>query len=174
MTVAASLTASLHTQGGEGGVYCCARWQTLFLCVRLLKTRVRWLTPWVPQMAPSTICSDWNIYSSHVSIVWLIKHQGTCLWDLDGISEIKTHSLCYSSDPSNAFSCPLCKCHIHLPVCFWIMDPHSRAPKKKYKPWKWGATARYDTTHTKTILPRRKSVPRSCRQLDHRKTSWRS
>ena len=21
-------------------------------------------------------------------------------------------------------------CHIHLPVCFWIMDPHSRAPKK--------------------------------------------
>ena len=21
-------------------------------------------------------------------------------------------------------------CHIHLPVCFWIMDPYSRAPKK--------------------------------------------
>ena len=21
-------------------------------------------------------------------------------------------------------------CHIHLPVCLWIMDPHSRAPKK--------------------------------------------
>ena len=22
-------------------------------------------------------------------------------------------------------------CHIHLPVCLWIMDPHNRAPKKK-------------------------------------------
>ena len=22
-------------------------------------------------------------------------------------------------------------CHIYLPVCLWIMDPHSRAPKKK-------------------------------------------
>ena len=22
-------------------------------------------------------------------------------------------------------------CHIHLPVCLWIMDPHRRAPKKK-------------------------------------------
>ena len=21
-------------------------------------------------------------------------------------------------------------CHVHLPVCLWIMDPHSRAPKK--------------------------------------------
>ena len=21
-------------------------------------------------------------------------------------------------------------CHIHLPACMWIMDPHSRAPKK--------------------------------------------
>ena len=23
-----------------------------------------------------------------------------------------------------------CFCHIHLPVCLWIMDPYSRAPKK--------------------------------------------
>ena len=64
-------------------------------------------------------------------------------------------------------------CHINLPVCMWIMDPHSRAPKKNTKPWKWGATARYNASHTKTMLPTGKSVPRSRgsrttrRPLDH-------
>ena len=33
------------------------------------------------------------------------------------------------------------------------------------------ATARYYTSHTKTMLPMRKSVPRSSRQLDYTKTS---
>ena len=37
-----------------------------------------------------------------------------------------------------------------------------------------GATARYYTSHTKTMLPTRKSSPRSCRQLDHMETSWPS
>ena len=32
-----------------------------------------------------------------------------------------------------------------------------------YKPWKWG--------HAKNMLPTRKSMPRSSRQLDHTKTS---
>ena len=64
--------------------------------------------------------------------------------------------------------------HIHLPVCLWIMEPHSRAPKKNTSHAKWGATARYYTSHTKTMLPTRKSVPRSSRQMDHMKTSWRS
>ena len=45
---------------------------------------------------------------------------------------------------------------------------HSKAPEKK-----WGATARYYKSHTKTMLPTRKSVPRCSRQLDHTKT-WRS
>ena len=40
--------------------------------------------------------------------------------------------------------------------------------------WKWSATTRYYTSHTKTMLPTRKSVPRSSRHLDHTKTSWRS
>ena len=31
-------------------------------------------------------------------------------------------------------------CHIHLPVCLWIMDPHSRAPKK-------------NTNHGNEVLP---------------------
>ena len=31
-------------------------------------------------------------------------------------------------------------CHIHLPVCLWSMDPHSRAPKK-------------NTSHGNEVLP---------------------
>ena len=44
--------------------------------------------------------------------------------------------------------------------------------KEEYKPWKWGATARYYTSHTKTMLPTRESVLRSSRQMDHTKTTW--
>ena len=40
--------------------------------------------------------------------------------------------------------------------------------------WKWGAIARYYTSHTKTMLPMRKSVPRSSWQSDHTKTAWQS
>ena len=50
--------------------------------------------------------------------------------------------------------------------------PSQQSSKEEYKPWKWGATARYYTSHTKTMLPTRMSVPRSSRQLDHTKTSW--
>ena len=39
--------------------------------------------------------------------------------------------------------------------------------REEYEPWKWGATARYYTSHTKTMLPTRKYVPRSSRQLSH-------
>ena len=46
--------------------------------------------------------------------------------------------------------------------------------KEEYKPWKLDATARYFTSHTKTMLPARKSVPISSRQSDHTKTSWPS
>ena len=38
---------------------------------------------------------------------------------------------------------------------------------EEYKPWKEGATARYYASHTKIMLPTRKSVPRSSRQSDH-------
>ena len=46
--------------------------------------------------------------------------------------------------------------------------------KEDYKPCKWGATARYYASLTKTMLPKRKSVPWSSRQSDHTKTSWPS
>ena len=45
--------------------------------------------------------------------------------------------------------------------------------QKEYKPLTWGATARYYAPHTKTMLPTRKSVPRSCKQSDQVKT-WPS
>ena len=44
--------------------------------------------------------------------------------------------------------------------------------KEEYNSWKWGATTRYCASHTKTMLPMRKTVPTSSRQLDHTKTSW--
>ena len=53
-------------------------------------------------------------------------------------------------------------CHIHPPVCLWIMDPHSRAPMK-------------NTSHGNEVLPQdtiQKSLPRSSRQSDHMETSW--
>ena len=54
-------------------------------------------------------------------------------------------------------------------VNHWLSQQSS---KEEYKPWKWGAIARYYASHTKTMLPTRKSVPRSSRQLDHMKTSY--
>ena len=36
-------------------------------------------------------------------------------------------------------------CHIHLPVCLWIMDPQSRAPKKNTG--HGNAVLQHDTTH---------------------------
>ena len=64
---------------------------------------------------------------------------------------------------------------LHPSFCMLVNHGHSQqSSKEEYKPWKWGATARYYTSHTKTMLPTSKSVPRSSRQLNHRKTSWRS
>ena len=40
--------------------------------------------------------------------------------------------------------------------------------------WEFRALVRQYTSHTKTMLPTKKSMPRSSRQLDHTKTSWRS
>ena len=42
-------------------------------------------------------------------------------------------------------------CHIHHPVCLWIMDPHSRAPKK-------------NTSHRNEVLPQDTSrlIQRPC------------
>ena len=75
-------------------------------------------------------------------------------------------------------------CHIHLPVCFWIMDCHCRTAKKNAN--HGNEVLPQDTTHfiqrlytlytlyTTHFIQRstRKSVPRSSRQLDHTKTFW--
>ena len=53
----------------------------------------------------------------------------------------------------------------HLPSCMLVNHgPSQQSSKEEYKPWKWGATARYYTSHTKTMLPTRKSVPKFRRQ----------
>ena len=49
--------------------------------------------------------------------------------------------------------------------------PSQQSSKEEYKIWKWCATARYYASHTKTMLPTRKSAPRSSRQSDHTNTS---
>ena len=65
--------------------------------------------------------------------------------------------------------------HLTLPSSCMLVNlgPLQHSSTEEYKPWKWGATARYYTSHTRTMLPMRKSMPRSGRQLDHT-TSWRS
>ena len=44
--------------------------------------------------------------------------------------------------------------------------PSQQNSKEEYKPWKWGATARCYASHTKTMLPIRKSVPRQAVRLN--------
>ena len=58
----------------------------------------------------------------------------------------------------------------------WVVmnhGPSQQSSKEEYKPWKWDATTRCYTYHTKTMLPMRKSVPRSSRQLNQMK-AWPS
>ena len=38
--------------------------------------------------------------------------------------------------------------------------PSRQSSKEEYKPWKWGAATRCRASHTKKMLPTRKSVPR--------------
>ena len=64
---------------------------------------------------------------------------------------------------------------LHPSSCMLVNHgPSQQSFKEEHKPWKWGATARCYASHTKTILPTRKSMPRSSRQSDHTKTSWPS
>ena len=65
-------------------------------------------------------------------------------------------------------------CHIHLPVSMRIMDPHSRAAKKNTSHGNEVLAQDNYVSLTKTMLPVKKSVPRSNRQSDHTKTSWPS
>ena len=60
------------------------------------------------------------------------------------------------SVPRNDWYAPLS----HSSSCMLVN--HGRLPqsfKEKYKPWKWGATARYYAFFTKTTSPTRKSMP---------------
>ena len=67
----------------------------------------------------------------------------------------------------------MCSLVTSMFLCRMLVNhgPSQQSSKEEYKPWKGGATARYYTSRTKTMLPTRKSVPRSSRQLDHMKIS---
>ena len=75
----------------------------------------------------------------------------------------------FLSAPRYSWCAPLS----HPSSCMLVNPgPSQQSYKKEYKPWQWGATARYCScaSHKKTMLPTRKSVPRSSRQSDHIKT----
>ena len=64
---------------------------------------------------------------------------------------------------------------MHASSCMLVNHgPSQQSSEEEYKPQKWGATARYYASHAKTMLPTRKSMPRSSRLSDHTKTSWPS
>ena len=61
-------------------------------------------------------------------------------------------------------------CHIHLPVCLWIMGRHSRAPKKNTS--HGNEVLPQDTTH---LIPRPCCQRRSpCQDPAGNRTTWRS
>ena len=48
---------------------------------------------------------------------------------------------------------------LHPSSCMLVNHgPSQQSFKEEYKPWKWGATAKYYASHTKTMLPTRKSA----------------
>ena len=72
--------------------------------------------------------------------------------------------------------CKWCAPFSHTSFCVHVNHGLSQqSSKEDYKPWKWGATARYYTSHTRTMLPMRKSVPNPAgnwttwKPPDHRK-----
>ena len=61
-------------------------------------------------------------------------------------------------------------CHIHLPVCLWIMDPHSRAPKKNTS--HGNEVLPQDTTHLIQRPYYQRGSP--CQDPACNRTTWRS
>ena len=84
------------------------------------------------------------------NLSWNQMRQTTTIWTLDSHSNYReSHSSIDKAETSwdwqENFSqlqdtTDALPCHIHLPVCLWIMDPYSRAPKK-------------NTSHGNEVLP---------------------
>ena len=51
-----------------------------------------------------------------------------------GVSEIKTHKLRYSTDPSDDLSCPLCKCCVDDEIHFLFVCKATEALRSKLLP----------------------------------------
>ena len=96
------------------------------------------------------------------SLHWQQQHwQG---WNQFGMTGV------FLSVPSYDWCTPLS----HPSSCMLVNHEPLQKSFKEYKLWKRGVIARCYASHTKTMLPTRKSMPRSSRQLDHTQTSWPS
>ena len=51
-----------------------------------------------------------------------------------GISEIKTHKLRYSTDPSDDLSCPMCKCCLEDEIHFLFLCKATESLRNTYVP----------------------------------------
>ena len=97
-----------------------------------------------------------NYFSGLTVVVWLFVRDNV----KSGLTRV------FLSAPGYDRCAPLS----HPSSCMLVNHgPSQQSSKEECKPCKWGATARYYTPHTKTMLPTRKSVPRSSRQLDTRR-----
>ena len=74
-----------------------------------------------------------------------------------GISEIKTHKLRYSTDPSDDLSCPLCKCCVDDEIHFLFVCKATEALRSKLLPqvyfqeWRKQLTILNDTEHMTNV-----------------------
>ena len=81
---------------------------------------------------------DWSLKQSQASSTWVqLQLMRVPSWDTlhDSTNNSSTEKAETSLEWQEYFSqfqvtTDALLCHIHLPVCLWIMDPHSTAPKK--------------------------------------------
>ena len=122
-------------------------WWWLFLCI--------WENV---QPLISRLCFCFVFVLMEISSAFSLFWQG---WNQFGFTRV------FLSAPRYDWCAPLS----HPSSCMLVNHgPSQQSSKEEYKPWKWGATARYYKPHTKTMLLTGKSMPRSSRQLDHTKT----
>ena len=79
-------------------------------------------------------------------------------------------SVCVKCVSLSSQTCLMCRCYIQYPVCLLTEQLQRRMQVMEMRCYR----KILHISYKKTMLPTRKSVPRSSRQLDHMKISWRS
>ena len=111
------------------------------------KTRARWAEGFHDELNGHVFDLERDGLLQVLPCPWLTKK-----WNQFGMTEI------FLSVPRYGWCAPLS----HPSSCMLVNHGlWQQSSKEEYKPWTWGATARYYASHTKTMLPTRKSVPRS-------------